>query len=107
MSFGAGAKFTCFDDHCSLLRSYNPVGGGTQVQPCVPCRGPAQSPVGARGLSAVVIRGDGPPQGGPLAVSLDRREWVAIDVSLRSAISCPMAASLALMAKTGGGIFVG
>ena len=104
---GRGSKFTCFDDHCSLLRSYNPVGGGTQVQPCVPCRGPAQSPMGARGLSAVVIRGDGPPQGGPLAVSLDRREWVAIDVSLRSAISCPMEASLALMAKTGGEFLFG
>ena len=60
---GRGPKFTCFDDHCSLFRSYNPGGGGTQVQSCAPCHGPAQSPVGARGLSAVVIRGDRPRRG--------------------------------------------
>jgi hypothetical protein len=60
---GRGSKFTCFYDHCSLLRSYNPGSGGRQVQSFVPCRGPAKSPVGARGLSAVVIMGDGPHRG--------------------------------------------
>ena len=30
---------------------------------CALCQNPAQSPVGARGLSAVVIRGDGPRRG--------------------------------------------
>ena len=51
--------------------------------------------------------GDTAPQSGPLAISLDQREWVAIDVSLRSAILCTMAASLAHRAKMGSGIFVG
>ena len=60
-------------------------------------------------MSAVVIKGDGPHRGGPVAISLDRRELVAIDVSLRSAISCPMVASLALRAKmrAGGGFLLG
>ena len=51
-----------------------------------------------------LLLGETDPAGSPLAVSLDRREWVAVDVSLRSAISCPMAASLALRAKTGVGV---
>ena len=58
---------------------------------------------GGYGVVCSCHQGRWAPHGGPLAISLDCREWVAIDISLRSAISCTMAASLALRVKTGRG----